>query len=216
MRARTRLLLGGLGLTLLLAGVWVSLISVIVGVVPQSPNPYVSDGDPCCGIPDTWAETRAMAFWGLLWLIPALLISVTGVLLIVGAIRGRRLRWRWLPVGVAVLAATAGAAIVIAYLRLEEVPQMTRCREASAMRSSYRFETRARRETLASRIVECRMLAGRSVPEVINMLGPPVRTEIRDHGVRERWYYGPRLIAVEIEHQAGRSWVGGVWITRDG
>lgn len=205
-----------LGVLLVVVGLWLSLISVIIGVVPQAPNPYVPDGDPCCSVPDTWAQVRQGALAGWLWLGVAALPAVTGAALVAGAIRGRLLRWRWIPVGVAALMAAAGASVVVAYGRLEEVPQMARCRDAREVISRYRAQTRPERERTGRLIVACQVLDGRGVPAVIELLGPPARTERSSRGSHERWYYGRRLPAVEIAHASGGSWVTAVWLDRDG
>jgi hypothetical protein len=205
-----------LGAALVVVGLWLSLISLIIGVVPQAPNPYVSDGDPCCSVPDTWAQVKQAAFAGWLWLGVAALPTVAGAALVAGAIRGRLLRWRWIPIGVAALMAVAGVSVGVAYGQLEEVPEMARCREARDEIARYRVQTRTERERTGRLIAECQVLNGRGVPAVINLLGPPVRTERATRGANERWYYGRRLIAVEIAHYDGQSWVTGVWVDRNG
>ena len=50
--------LGGaaLGLFALWAGLWVLLVGLGAG---QAPDPFVDDGDPCCGHPDTWPQVLA-------------------------------------------------------------------------------------------------------------------------------------------------------------
>lgn len=152
MRPISRIFSGVLGAALLVFGLWLSLISVIVGIVPQSLNPYVMDGDPCCGVPDTWAETREMAFGGWLWLGLRLAVFITGTMLIAGAARGRRLKWRWLPISVVAVMAIAGAAIVVAYLRLDELPQVSRCREAGEQMKRYPSTSGTEREELSGLI----------------------------------------------------------------
>lgn len=140
---------------LLLLGLWSSSLSLIWGIVPQSPNPYAMDGDPCCGVPDTWAQTREWAFWSWLWLGAAVAVAVSGVLRITGAIRGRPPSWRWLPISVAAAMTAAGVAIVIAYVRLEEAPQVTWCREAREQGQTSRVAAGSQRDQGFGSLAEC-------------------------------------------------------------
>lgn len=202
MNPSTRVVIGVVGVAVLVFGLWLSLISLIVGIVPQMPNPFAGDGDPCCSIPDTWEQTRAAAFWGWLWLGVALIVTVTGVLLIVGASRGRFARWRWLPIGVAALMAVAGAAIVVTYVRLHALPGAPRCRQAPKLVANYRRATDAQREELSDVIAKCRLLSGRTQQEVIDLLGaPPRKTYASNQVVPQTWHYGRGLLTVRFEYR---------------
>lgn len=194
-----RVLVGGIGIALVLFALWLSLISLLMGIEPVSPNPYIANGDPCCGYPDTWAEVRDGALLGWLWLGVALIPFVTGVLLLIGVIRGRLLRWRWLPIGVASLMTIAAVAIVRAYERLDEAPQVAHCRTVREQTRSYRAATRAERTTLSREISSCRVISGWTRAEVAALLGDPLRKTYPDSPVVvENWHYGHGLLKVQF------------------
>ncbi|MBO9531978.1 MAG: hypothetical protein J7513_03275 [Solirubrobacteraceae bacterium] len=213
-RIRMRGPVGALGVLLVLAGLWSLAIPLIVGVVPQSPNPYVMDGDPCCGIPDTWAEVREGVFWGWIWLFPGAVAITTGALLLAAAVRGRRPRWRRLPVGVAALMSAAAAAIAITYLTLDEAPEVVHCREIRERAPGYRSASLAERKDLAFEIADCRLLSHRTMPEVIALLGPPARITYPPGPVTENWHYGTGLLSIRFTQYPGTAdevveWVSG-------
>jgi MFS family permease len=188
-RVLLRILVGVFGAALVCGGLWVSLTSVIIGIAPQSPNPYVTDGDPCCAIPDTWHDTRLMAFWGWLWLGAGLVPIGAGLLIIVGAITDRPPRWRRLPIGVAAAMGLAAAVILVAYARLDEAPQVVVCRKAKAEVKAYRSATPARRSELTALIGQCDLLTGATAPEVRALLGPPARKTAPPGPITQTWHY---------------------------
>ncbi len=100
------------GVALGLFSLWASLIALLVGGDAfQEPNPFILDGDPCCGHPDDWGEVAlgavsalvafgivaavgtvaaALGFWGSTgrWPRPARLVLLPGgvLVLVVGLI----------------------------------------------------------------------------------------------------------------------------------
>ena len=111
-----RLLAGLAGGAILLLAAWGALwVMLAVGISAQAPDPFVIDGDPCCGHPDTWGEVAEGAAWSLgLALLDALLVAVAVTLLSWAATRRRpRLRRLALLPGGALLATALVLAILI-------------------------------------------------------------------------------------------------------
>jgi hypothetical protein len=110
---RQRALAFGLAVGLTLGGLWAAAVVLVFGgIAAQLPDPQAPDyGDPCCPVPDTWAE---VAGWSVLALVAAVLAA--GVLVLGGMLLYFAFRRRWPPRRVALVALTvvpAGAGLIL-------------------------------------------------------------------------------------------------------
>lgn len=69
--------------------VWVFLLSAMAA---QRPDPDVPDGDPCCGVPDTWGEVAELTAAGAASALVVGLLLALAVNLISWAVTARWLR----------------------------------------------------------------------------------------------------------------------------
>lgn len=170
--------LGGaaLGLFALWASLWVLLVGLGAG---QAPDPFVDDGDPCCGHPDTWPQVLA---WASVTLVGTALVAALGAVAIcaVGWGRtGRRPPWRTrlvrLPAGaVAVMALGVAVALLVQRDRAVTAP---RCDGFRADRRAWGEKVARRRDYLG--LIDCGTLDGASATQVRRLLG---ETFGRDEG----------------------------------
>lgn len=186
-----RLLAGLAGVALLLVALWGALwVMLAVGISAQAPDPFVIDGDPCCGHPDTWGEVTEGAAWSLgLALIDALLAAVAVALVgwAAGRRRPRAKRLALLP-GVALVA----TGLVLAGLvvpRLDEAVTATRCGSPQFSRAALRSGEAHERRTMAWAVARCDLVQGRTRAQVGRLLGAP-RTRARIDRRTTYWGYG--------------------------
>ena len=121
------------GAALVLVSLWGSLwVMLAAAMAAQRPDPRVSDGDPCCGHPDTWGQ---VAEWGGTAVALGALdgaIAALGVGLLCAVARGRFPAWRRLalvPLAAALL--TAGAMAIGLLLADEKQPDSAVARRAT-------------------------------------------------------------------------------------
>jgi hypothetical protein len=108
------------GAALLVFAAWGALFVLLVGATAaQAPDPFVANGGPCCGHPDTWGEVTAGVGWTLGYVVVDALLVCLGIALVVWAARGRwprRRRLASIPAG--------GLTAAVAVLAVILVPQL--------------------------------------------------------------------------------------------
>jgi hypothetical protein len=182
-------LAGVAGVALLLFAAWGVLWVLLVGAIAaQAPDPFVENGDPCCGHPDTWGEVAAGFGWTLGYaLVDALLICVA-VALLTWATRGRWPRVRRLAL---VPAAGVGAAALI--LAVVLIPQLDEgrtppdCDTFKFSRTGWRSTDEDEQKRNAYGVAHCDLVERRTMAEVRDMLGRPSTSG--QQGERTYWSY---------------------------
>jgi hypothetical protein len=122
MRPLPRIGLALAGVAAVLAGLWLSLLSLLAfAMSAQRPDPRVPDGDPCCGHPDTWGEVAYGIAYGVAIAYVALAIVVAGTLAAAVGVNGGtpalvRRHTRVLRVATAVVALLVVAVMVDWYV----------------------------------------------------------------------------------------------------
>lgn len=181
-------LLAGTGI--LLVAVWgVFIVLLVGGMTAQAPDPFIADGDPCCGHPDTWGEVR----WGIVW---TLAYAIADALLFSLAVALVRWGWvgRWprlkrlalLPAGAVILTSLALAAAIVPLLDEGRTPPD--CDSFGFDRSAWRSSDADARRDVAYGLSHCGLLDGRSARHVRRLLGRPT---FRDRAGNEaHWLYG--------------------------
>lgn len=173
-------------IVIVLVALWgVLFILLSAGISAQAPDPFVADGDPCCGHPDTWGEVRAGIGWTLA------LVVVDGLLLCVAvALLSCATRDRWpqprrlarIPGG-ALVAAMIGLIVVIAP-QLDEGRTPPDCDDFAFTRSAWRSSDDTQLDT-AYGIAHCGLIDGDIQAEVRRLLGRPAGRDERG----EWWQY---------------------------
>ena len=191
----TRLLAAVLGAGILLMAVWgVAFIMLVAGISSQTPDPFIADGDPCCGHPDTWGEVAVGVSWALaLVLLDALLVCIAAALLSWATTRRwpRLKRLALLPGG-AMLAAILVLAVVIVP-QLDEAVTAPPCNTFAFNRATFRSGEDHERKTMAYAVARCDLVQGKTSAHVRRLLGQPTsRGRTLDHR-KPYWDYG-RLI----------------------
>lgn len=189
-----RFLAALLGGAILLVAAWGALFVLLAAAISsQVPDPFIADGDPCCGHPDTWGEVAgAIAGALVLVLLDALLVCLAVALLHFAATR----RWPRLKR----LALLPGGAIGVAILALAVaiVPQLDEAVTAPACdtfafgRTTFRSGEEHERKTVAHAIARCGLLRGKTRSQVRRLLGAPT-SRGRTVDRMTYWDYG-RLI----------------------
>lgn len=152
-----RLLAGLAGGAILLVALWGALwVMLAVGISAQAPDPFVIDGDPCCGHPDTWGEVAEGAAWSLgLALLDALLVCVAVTLVAWAATRRRpRLkRLALLPGGALLVTGLVLASLIVP--RLDEGVTARPCVSLAFSRAALRSGEDHERKTMAWAVARC-------------------------------------------------------------
>ena len=103
-----RVLAGVAAIAIVLVALWgVLFILLSAGSSAQAPDPFIADGDPCCGHPATWGEVRAGIAWTLALVVLDGLLFGVAVALMSWATRDRwpqPRRLAWIPGGALVAA----------------------------------------------------------------------------------------------------------------
>jgi hypothetical protein len=190
-----RILAGAGGVGILLIAAWGVLWILLGGAISaQAPDPFVADGDPCCGHPDTWGEVAAGVAWTLgLVVVDALLVCVA-ITLLTWAVARRRpslKRLALLPAG-ALLAAVVVFAIVIVPL-LDEAVTAPDCHTFAFSRTAWRSGPAHERETQAHAVARCEVVDGRTPRQVRQHLGTPA-SRGATHDGRSSWDYGDLVV----------------------
>jgi hypothetical protein len=104
-------------LVVLAAAAWGALfVFLAADYAAKAPDPSVSDGDPCCGTPDTWGEVLEGTAGSLLFAVMDGVIVALGISLLSWGIRNRRPRWRRLALVPSACVCAVALAIAIAQL----------------------------------------------------------------------------------------------------
>lgn len=186
------------GGALLLFGLWVLLVSLLFVGGIQPPNPYVTDGDPCCGYPDTWADTRGAAVGALVWQAAGLAVILLGAKLVGWQQRPRRIVLVW---GAAVV--VTGAAYAVYIVQLDERDDVRACRGAEQQLNAARPASRAELERLADHGVACGTFQRRREWEILKAFGEPRKiTEPKQSlsdPLEQVWHYDYEALTVSME-----------------
>lgn len=182
-------LAGVAGVALVLFAAWGVLFVLPLGAfAAQAPDPFIENGDPCCGHPDTWGEVAAGVGWTLGSVLVDALLVCAGVALLAWATRGRWPRVRRLAF---VPATAVGVAAVI--LAVVLIPQLDEgrtppdCDTFEFSPSGWRSTDEDARKVNAYGVAHCRLVERRTMAEVGDMLGRP-STSGRS-GERTYWSY---------------------------
>ncbi len=172
---------------IVLVALWgVLFILLSAGISAQAPDPFVANGDPCCGHPDTWGEVRAGIAWTLaLVVVDGLLLSVA-VALMSWATRDRwpqPRRLAWIPGG-ALVAAMIGLTVLIAP-QLDEGRTPPDCDAFAFTRSAWHSSDDTTQLDTAYGIAHCGLIDGKTQAEVRRLLGRPASRDERG----EWWQY---------------------------
>lgn len=186
----------------LLPVAWFGLAIVLIGgfVWAQLPDPLISDGDPCCGYPDTWGDVAV-----------GLVFSVVGAALLAVIVRAIYVlvRWAvraWSPSGRSwAVSAGAGAGVAVVgfgalLVAAATARQPTDCDAYIFRPASLRATDPEVRREEALRIDDCQPLSDATKAEVTRLLGPPIAKDDRRHGF-SLWRY-PDL---SVRFHDGRS-----------
>jgi hypothetical protein len=184
-----RVTAGLAGIALLAAAVFGAFLVPLFGAMSaKAPDPFVPNGDPCCGHPDTWGEVAAGVGWTLTLAAVAGLVACLAVLLLVWAASGRWMSLRRLatvPVA-AVIATGSVLAVIIAPLR-DEGRTPPDCDHFTFTRAAWQSADRDAHLRMAYGVAQCDVVDGRSASEVATLLGRP--SSRGDVGDREYWSY---------------------------
>ncbi|HWK26374.1 MAG TPA: hypothetical protein VNS09_07430 [Solirubrobacter sp.] len=182
-------LAGVAGAALLLFTAWGVLFVFLVGAIAaQAPDPFVENGDPCCGHPDTWSEVVVGVGWTLGYALADALLVCVGVALVVWATRGR-----WPRVTRLAYVPVAGVGAVAAILAVVLIPQLGEgrtppdCDTFAFSRSGWRSTDEDAQKSNAYGIAHCRLVEGRTMAEVRDLLGRPSTSG--QTGERTYWSY---------------------------
>jgi hypothetical protein len=150
------------------------LIALSGAVSAQAPDPFVADGDPCCGHPDTWSEVALGVAWSLgLTVIDAVLIAAAVALLWWSATGSwpRRRRLSLIPLSGLLIAVVVFAAALIP--KLGEGRDLPDCDSFVFQDADWRAADQDRRLAAAWGIAECGTFDDASRQTVEERLGRP-------------------------------------------
>lgn len=141
----------------------------------QAPDPFVMDGDPCCGHPNTWGEVIEGLGWALL------LVALAGVLVAAAMALLARVSSQARP-SLKRLALVPGAAIAIAGVIFAiglvslagEGRDLPDCDGFRFDRTAWNSPQDDTRLAMTWGLAECGTLQGRTTSQVQSMLGPPL------------------------------------------
>lgn len=181
-----------------LAGSFFILLSGAVSA--QAPDPFIADGDPCCGHPDTWGEVATGVAWTLG------LIGIDG-LLIAGAVA--LLRWststswpRRTRLCAIPLAGVLGGVVIFSVVlipQLDEGRDLPGCDSFVLRQADWRSPDVDRHLATAWGIAECQTFQNASGRAVQRRLGKGRR----DTSLGNRNYY-LSYDGLDLIFQAGR------------
>lgn len=182
-----RVLAGVAASGIVLVALWgVLFILLSAGISAQAPDPFVADGDPCCGHPDTWGEVRVGIAWTLALVVVDGLLLCVAVALMSWATRDRwpqPRRLAWIPGG-ALVAAMIGMTVLIAP-QLDEGRTPPDCDAFAFTRSAWRSSDDTTQLDTAYGIAHCGLIDGKTQAEVRRLLGRPTGRDERG----EWWRY---------------------------
>jgi hypothetical protein len=159
----------------LLPVAWLAAVMLFFGglINAQVPDRSISDGDPCCGYPDTWWEVGG----GLVWTAAmgaALALALWSIFVLV---RSAATSWsprprRWLIFGGSgATLATMGFGVLLTFSATARQP--TDCRTFSVARARFQSPDREVRRTEAYRIADCGFASDLRGDQVRDLLGEP-------------------------------------------
>lgn len=190
-----RVLAAAVAVGILSIAAWGVLWILLGGAISaQAPDPFVADGDPCCGHPDTWGEVAAGVAWTLgSVVLDALLVCLAITLLSWAATRRRPSlkRLALLPAG-ALLAGVGILAIVLIPV-LDEAVRAPDCDTFAFSSAAWHSGRDHERKTLAHGIEGCGVLDGTAPSGVRRLLGKPV-SQGRTHDGGRYWDYGSLIV----------------------
>jgi hypothetical protein len=193
---------------ILLVAAWGALFVLLIAAISsQAPDPFIVDGDPCCGHPDTWGEVAGGVAWALgLVLLDALLVCLAVALLRFAATaRWPRLkRVALLPGGAIVVAILAFAVAIVP--QLDEAVTAPACNTFTFSGATFRSGEEHERKTVAHAIARCELLDGKTRSQVRRLLGAPTSRR-RTVDRKQYWDYG-RLIVYFARDRVARTTVG--------
>lgn len=199
-RAPDRIVAAVAGLVLAAVAAYGTMLLVfLVAGAGEAPDPYVPDGDPCCGHPDTWGDVAWGGVWSLVLAVVVSLPAGCALALLSFAVRTRWPRSRHVSLLPATIVGgtVAGLAIMI-------VPNLGQGRARIAC-DTYTFDRAAWKSgTLAhadqARALDrCGALAGATRARVHALLGAPVDVGPALQGHRWWGYDG-----LDVEFEDGR------------
>ena len=155
----------------------------------QAPDPWIPDGDPCCGHPDSWSEIYTGAGWTIGLSAALALCGVAGIAALAFAQGGRPPAIEWF-----VVPPVVAAAVTAVLLALVIAPHRGEGRVAPEC-DSFRFrdaewrspDKEVRRRTILG-LDACDLLDGRTRAQVEGRLGEPEHRSDATRG--DRWSYG--------------------------
>jgi hypothetical protein len=184
-----RVAAGLAGIALLAPAAWgVSWVVLFGSAAANAPDPFVPDGDPCCGHPDTWGEVAVAVAWTLALAAVAGLVACVAVALIAWAAAGRRIGLRRLATVPAAAAIASGSALAVAIAPLtDEGRSPPDCDRFTFTRTAWESADRGEHLRMAYGVAHCDVLDGRGARRVATLLGRP--SSRGDVGGREYWSY---------------------------
>lgn len=174
-RPLPRIFAGVFGIALLAPlGVGALLVWFFAEGVTERPDPFVPDGDPCCGHPDDKGDLVAAAAGATVVAAADALLLAAVLVLLYRAARGGTPRARWVALPPAALFAAAAATIAVLLVRAPDGPPVD-CEHARLNRLAWNdgFDG-AQRQALE--IDRCGTLIGATPARVRALLGPPEAT----------------------------------------
>ena len=140
----------------------------------QAPDPFIPNGDPCCGHPDTWSEVAAGVAWTLGCILIDGLLIAGAVALFVWSATAAWPRWRrLLLIPAAGLVAGVAVFAVVLVPKLDEGRELPGCAAFVFREADWRSPDDDRRLATAWGIAECGTFSGATRSTVVKRLGRP-------------------------------------------
>jgi len=167
---------GAAGLVLVVAAAWSTLwVGLSVGIGVQAPDPFIPNGDPCCGHPNSWGEVAEAAVGGVVASAVVGALAGLGASLIWWGARGRWLRRGRLLLLPAVVAALTSVVVVVALVPiLGEGRTPPDCDTFVPRESDWLSSSRDTRLRTAHGISRCGSMDGWRPERVARLLGDPL------------------------------------------
>jgi hypothetical protein len=149
-------------------------IFLLAAMSAQAPDPFIPDGDPCCGHPDTWGEVATGAAWSLgFLLIDGLLIAGAVALFVWSASASwpRRKRLFSIPVATCIVGVVFFAVTLVP--KLDEGLDLPDCDSFAFREADWRSSDDDRRLATALGIAECGTFTDATRSTVVQRLGRP-------------------------------------------
>lgn len=140
----------------------------------QAPDPFIPDGDPCCGHPDTWGEVASGVAWTLGFVLIDGLLIVGAVALFIWSATVTWPRWKRLfliPAAGCVVGTIVFAVILIP--KLDEGRDLPDCDSFVFREADWRSSDDDRRLATAWGIAECGTFTNANRSTVVERLGRP-------------------------------------------